>query len=344
MGGLLFKTKRFPKKEYLKIENDILSRLNKNNIKYFIPKYFSDKQDFGDLDVLVPMNITKEIINDLLLPTKWQCFISKLTRCMPCGIQDSFENSSVYSVKYKDFQIDFIRIADENWDVACSYYSWNDLGNLIGRLAKLYKLKFGWDGLNYEYDGDQGRINIPISKSVNEILLFLNLDINKFEKGFKNEKEIFDFVIASKLFNPYIYDFENANKVNRDRDKKRRIYNEFLIYIQPYKLGACSYDDWKVRYREENIDVIEKTFPLAMLSSKIREIEQNQILTKLRKEKFSGNIVMELTGIKPGPQVKWFMEAFESTFPNFVDKNTKELIAIAIGEFYKEFSKKYKTI
>ena len=37
MGGLLFKTERLPKEQYLKLESEVKKKLKRHNIDYFIP-------------------------------------------------------------------------------------------------------------------------------------------------------------------------------------------------------------------------------------------------------------------------------------------------------------------
>ena len=54
MGGNYFNLGRLPREEYLEIEADIRSFLDKRygKGKYRIPRYYEEKSDFGDLDVL----------------------------------------------------------------------------------------------------------------------------------------------------------------------------------------------------------------------------------------------------------------------------------------------------
>jgi len=66
----------------------------------------------------------------------------------------------------------------------------------------------------------------------------LDLDPNVYHKGFDELKDIFNFIIVSKYFNPYMSDLDpygydkkgvalyKINKINRDRNVKRKTYVE----------------------------------------------------------------------------------------------------------------------
>jgi hypothetical protein len=61
MGGNLFKLGRKPKLEYLEIETEIRSYLDqKIGDTYRIPRFYGDKPDFGDMDILVSDAVANE--------------------------------------------------------------------------------------------------------------------------------------------------------------------------------------------------------------------------------------------------------------------------------------------
>ncbi|MDJ0647162.1 MAG: hypothetical protein QNJ60_00510 [Xenococcaceae cyanobacterium MO_188.B19] len=54
MGGNLYKIDRISKAEYLKIETEIRKYLDeKLNHAYKIPRFYSNKPDFGNLDIII---------------------------------------------------------------------------------------------------------------------------------------------------------------------------------------------------------------------------------------------------------------------------------------------------
>ena len=132
-------------------------------------------------------------------------------------------------------QIDFIITPDSEIEAAYNYFSYNDLGNLMGRIAHKFDTKYGQDGLRFVYR-TEGKVlgEIKLSTDPVEICKFLGL------KDFREAKlesllDIFEYVRSSKYFNPFMYDMDELNKINRDRNKKRKTYMSFLDYCGPLK-------------------------------------------------------------------------------------------------------------
>lgn len=176
MGGLLFNTKRMPKEEFLPFVQEVEGKLRMHtNYRFFVPKWIRDKEDFGDLDIVVETPVDNEVFKNIFKAEKFN------------------SNGPCFSIVYKDFQVDFIKHSPEDFESSMNYYCYNDLGNLIGRLAQRFNLKFGPDGLRYTYyTGVKSEMNV--SKDINMILSFLDLDVNKFHQGFETRKELFDFI------------------------------------------------------------------------------------------------------------------------------------------------------
>lgn len=340
MGGLLFGTSRLPLAEFNKYRADIESILKFYGIEYRIPLYYRDKKDFGDLDIL----IKKEVPTETLLNIFKNC--------------EYFNNGgTVISFNFKDFQIDFIKIKSEDFEIANHYYSYNDLGNLIGQLAKFNHLKFGFDGLMYNhYVGNQKVATIEISKDIDKILTFLDLDPKQFHRGFDTIEEVFDYVVKSKYFNPYISDLEpygysdagvalyRINKMNRERNTKRKTYQAWLEYIKKFKTGEANYKFREDTNKEEAINRIDKFFPEVHLKEKIAEIDNDIAKKKEIKKKFNGNVVIKLLPDLPKEDRQFFIDAFVSSMKNFseyITNTSQEDINKDIINFYKSFKQKY---
>jgi hypothetical protein len=331
MGGLLFGTKRLPKIEYEKVRKDVEQKLIDNNIQYEIPKYFEDKQDFGDLDVLILNHITNQQIIDIFKPIKIN------------------NNGNCFSINYMDFQIDFIKVGKENWETSIQYLSFNDLGNLIGRLAMRRGVRYGDRGLFFKYHSPYFTKEFNISKDIEKICEFLDLDYNQYKKGFTNLKEIFDFIIDSKYFNPWIYDLEDLNKINRDRNKKRKTYEAWLEYIEPlkqkypqlkFKQDPIAFNFGKTK--EELNKYIDDFFPDSNFIQRLKKIKEDEEKVKTTKEKFNGELLMamypELKGKELGDFIKgfddWIKEQYGVSKNEWVYKEPKEVIDQKIQEFY----------
>lgn len=209
-----------------------------------------------------------------------------------------FINGNAYSFDYKEIQIDFIFCEPEYFNANYHYFAFNDLGNLTGRLAHKIGLKYGQEGLWYNhYYNDMKVGRIQISTDFNKIFKFLDLDYNKWVKGFKTLEEIFEYVSESKFFNPIDYRLENLNKINRDRNKKRSTYITFLEYVENKGVNS-KYDDKLNTHMRYNVpSVIEIAFPESNIKENINRMEM-EIENKIKaNNKFNGLIIMETFNI-----------------------------------------------
>ena len=94
MGGRALKstyTRRYEKKEYLKLTSEVLRKIRRFFYRAEIPRYYHTKESFGDMDVLVSM---KDYNGDI------REFIT--TQFKPNEI---YHNGNCWSFDYKEFQI-----------------------------------------------------------------------------------------------------------------------------------------------------------------------------------------------------------------------------------------------
>ena len=228
MGGQALKntyTRRYSKKEYINLEVDVQMKLHKLGIKSRVPLAFGAKETFGDLDVL----ILAESLNNKGMRNIIEAEFAP---------NEIYHNGSCYSFDHKEFQIDFILVKTKYWDTSYHYYSYNDLGNLIGRISYQMGFRYGHYGLKLVYRHPDGgrKFEKIISQDISSILHFLGFDPSRYTMDDFNEiKDIFDYVIESKYFNPKIFQYEALNHQNKTRNKKRVNYAGFLDYIDDLK-------------------------------------------------------------------------------------------------------------
>ena len=58
MGGRALKntyTRRYQRDEFISIKNELFDIMSSTFKKYSIPRYFVDKESFGDIDIIVSM-------------------------------------------------------------------------------------------------------------------------------------------------------------------------------------------------------------------------------------------------------------------------------------------------
>ena len=205
-----------------------------------IPSYRL-KDSFGDCDLLTTSTdeaFEKNLSKDFILLGKKK-------------------NGSVtsYALKYGSFppfQFDLIKAKEESFKFNYNYLSYNDLGNLIGRVAAAFGFKFAHNGLYllawYDHKGEERsvvrvkeeaktndhaehRMEKLFISNFDEALEFLGFDSLRFAQGFDTVDDILDFVASSKYFYKDFFLFENRNHDQRKRDVKRPTYLRALEYF-----------------------------------------------------------------------------------------------------------------
>jgi len=306
MGGNALKnTRRYSKVEYESLKEEVVEHLiRKTNrlVRVYPIKSFSSKETFGDLDVLIERSETSKLLN-----------VDYMKLVQTFNPNEVFKNGDVYSFDYKEFQIDLIITNQKHYGFSLNYYSFNDLGNLIGRVAHKMGLNFGHRGLFYKHKDKHGNLvnAIELTTDYKEAVEFLGYDYNRIKEGFDNLEEIFEFVVSSCYFNKSIYDLSHRNLQARTRDRKRPTYTAFLKYISNDEFeNQHNYD---LLFEETIQNNINSKFP--HFASELEEVKRVQFNKELVKRKFNGVLVNELTGLT-GKELGKFMSEFRENNEN----------------------------
>ena len=322
MGGNALKhtvTRRYDADEYFETIKRVISEMvfptaidsfRRINV---LPAY-RNKESFGDMDVLIETYPGDNIDWAKLIQESYQP-------------NEIVRNSNCYSFNFRQLQVDFILTPCQEYETAYAYYSWNDLGNLMGRVAKKLGFKYGHVGLSYKVRRNNSIHSvfneIVVSRNQRAIFEFLDYDYDRFLKGFDTLEDIFTFAASSKYFNKNIYLLENRNHVSRTRDKKRMVYNEFLKWCS-VKEGLNEYP-WPT-FKEtdgylgdqEFVHQACKTFH--GFAEERMKIEQELLFAERTREKFNGEIVKELLGIS-GIELGNWMKDFKSQYRDAIEMN-----------------------
>lgn len=297
MGGqaLGIQSARIDKLEYVvlfTLIQDVLPAIR------FIPSY-EDKETFGDMDVIYSSSCgyTPKTIRENL---------------ETCGFRlhkDDFNNGNVYSlgIIYNDkvFQIDFIQMEESKIDFAQNYFSFNDLGNLIGRVARNLNLKFGHAGLFYTQRSPFNDSIILkehlLTDNFDEALRHLRYDPEVFRKGFKSLEDMFEFVKSSDFYDRTKFELHNRNATARIRDRKRVNYNAFLKYtendVSPTENERIS-EYFKLNYHFMKFPEFKKEYDVCTAKDKI--VHEYKAI-------YNGDLVRTLTGLD-GKELGLFMQ------------------------------------
>lgn len=319
-------TQRIPKEKYEILSKHIVEKLKTKFPDAVDILAYKNKKDFGDMDVLVLKGKDSDNVPEMLK----ELF----------DYSQIYVNTPVYSFEYNQFQIDAILTPNLNWQTSFTYYSYNDLGNFMGRIAHKFGAKYGHDGLTYKVrsiDNDKVLGEVILSKNPPEIFKFLGFDYKKWESGFDELEDIFHYVINSSYFNPSIFDYEALNHQNRTRNKKRDSYRKFLEFIASENLRPE--DFFQYREKISYIQWIDDQFPDAHLLENIAKMKDRENELLFVRSKFNGDIIMRIKNIE-GRELGGFIQKFKNSisedpkkFEEWVKSKTKEEIEIAINEF-----------
>lgn len=261
------------------------------NIGVAVVPSYAGKESFGDVDILIERD---------MLPGDWVQRI--LLEFNPSA---HYKNGPVLSFDYSNFQVDLITTPTEDFDFSLKYFAYNDLGNLIGRVAKRMGFKFGQNGLSYVLRDTENDVRvieeIVVTKNFSSALSFLGYDVSTYDDGFDTIEEVFEYVISSPFYDSRIFDLENRSRKDRVRDRKRQTYQEFLVYKNKHErsVGCLSHVT-----RSEHLLIAMDAFDSFGTRYHIALADHER--RKKFRDYFNGNVVSGLTGLE-GKELGAFM-------------------------------------
>ncbi|HEX7899887.1 MAG TPA: hypothetical protein VF950_19110 [Planctomycetota bacterium] len=300
MGGKLFNLPRMPRDEYLERERAMRAYLDGTLGRYRIPRFYGDKPDFGDMDILVPSRpdwdeVRARIVKDL-------------------GITETKAVGKVFSTVYRGLQTDFFALADRFVDCAGDFMSFNDLGNLLGRICRRFNLKWGEEGLSYvcrRANGDHYAADLPITLDFARVCAFLKLDHAAWVAGFPTLVSLFEWVVTCPYFSvaPYLDDPAGPIGVRRDRPTIAK----FVAFLRERRIDARPVFEDKASY----VPLVSAAFPEAGLEAMIAAERLKEARAAEVSAKFNGKLVMRLRPELTGRALGEFIVAFKTSIPDF---------------------------
>jgi hypothetical protein len=340
MGGALFQNERMNRETYDRVSQIVIEKLSPR--KVLIPESFLDKEDYGDIDFVLPYPIMdKEEVKQLFSITD----------------DDIHINTSVVSINYMGVQCDLCFHSEENVLTAYQYMRNSDCSNMVGvmfRDSLGYRLTH--KGLVYpvKFAHDDALGEVLVSKNFRKILEFIDLDYDQWLTGFKNPEELFSWITKSKYFNAEAFKFENLNHENRTRNRKRKVYAEFVEWLlnKEFKNYEGTINKQEHLFRGMFHFYEEVHYPhMGNWTEQIQPLIEQRYYWEKARNTFNGSIIQELTGAS-GPELgkilREFNEYLKSTYhltktqgwvsiTYFVaDKTKKEMIKI-FNNWYKTY-------
>lgn len=300
MGGNALKThtRRYQTDEFKELQSEFHEFLSKElGYTYAYPlRWYRNKESHGDMDILV---MTNNIPDD------------KLWNMLKNNFPEVYTNANVYSIPYKELQVDLILTKPEHWSVSAAYFDYDPSGNLMGKLAHKFGLKYGHAGLLYPIRVGTKLYDIhQVSLDNHKIFEFLGYNYDEFINGFDEIEEIYDYIINGAYFNVDIFKLENLTQIDRKRNRKRPTYNTFLSYVNDKEIrGGYEFNKDKESY----IESIDSFFQCGLVEA-IEIIKAHHRLLEQVHDKWNGDIIMRhfphLSGQRLGEAIGRFKSMF----------------------------------
>lgn len=306
------------------LRKEVYLKLKENlglNILVGFPDFYASKESHGDLDVVIGSNLN------------WKPQSFKNTILEIFNSKDYYFNSNVFSIEYKNHQIDLIFTEPKYFQSYINYFSFNDLGNFIGRTAHKMGFKYGERGLllNVVIEGSNLG-EIELSQDTQLIFEFLGYNYKKWYEGFYDLKEVFEFVISSKYFSGTAFSNEEQNNTNRTRNEKRPNWNLFKDFLDLKGLLEQSYPfQIKEFYLYEALEFFDKR-------QEFNKLLVEDHLNQERSKKYNGKIIIELTGLE-GKSIGDFKNLFEKSkedWCKWLDSKNEQEVRNEILDFYSD--------
>lgn len=331
MGGNAIKgAVRLDRDDYFALEKEICGLLEWAGVPVYSIAAYTSKSSFGDMDLLVHIDYYHpELIVYGLAATEVVRNGSVTSMGIPCdqGL----------------FQVDIIAVNNPLW--AQVYFSYNDLGNLMGRIAHKMGFKYGHDGLRYVLrDPDNPSCIVKellVSYDLEKVFDLMGYDFLQYWENdnlgkFETLEDIFKYVVDNPYFDPDIYLLQNRNHIARVRDKKRPTYTAFLKWLEDKP--ELKRMDWQEEGVKEAIraEMLEEAFSLWPDFKK----EYDETLTQLSRDKelkkwWNGNTVRAVTGLE-GKELGQFMSHFRNSFNGLPETHFYHWVVGPAGEGYRE--------
>ncbi|ORY38990.1 hypothetical protein BCR33DRAFT_415662 [Rhizoclosmatium globosum] len=209
------------------------------------PRYIGSKETHGDIDFLVHNPLSQAPVS-----------LAKLLNAT-----DSVSNGNITSLNVDGFQVDVQRLNTKSsskqtcscflgpeskqtdklthdnllFEAASDFADFGDCARIVGSVAKRYGLEYSNKGLSVNH----GSVSIALTHSIPSALSYLQFPASLWTAGFSTEREMFDFLTASPLFNKtHAMLWISSGTSKRDLKHPRPTLKRFLEYLVDLNGGA----------------------------------------------------------------------------------------------------------
>lgn len=227
MGGNALKhlnPTRLTSMEVLAIYWHVAAMANIAGFEVHLVPWVLDKQDHGDVDILVQEIDEKSDHGRRYLATSLKPVEMK-------------HNGPVVSVGYqfapgRVAQVDLISVPRHAIRMARLYYAGSGIGMILGRVAAWHGLVLAWDNIRLRSNPElPWSRDIPLTPDPGLALGLLGYDPDAFG-AFRTEEDVWEYAMSSPMAQPWMFTSENTNSDNRSRDRGRPGFMRFQEWLK----------------------------------------------------------------------------------------------------------------
>ena len=299
MGGhaLSVDQVRLPAVEYIPLADRL-----ENEFRVFVGgrvepiQAYRQKPDFGDLDLLVEAEALFALSEDP--EDRWEAARRWALSLGATDFAQSGGGPLSFGYPLGDgthFQVDLIAVPAAEFDTHRDYFAWNDLGNLMGRIAHKMGMKYGSQGLVYPFrEGTHLVEEVLVTRSTDQALSFMGYDASRWRAGFDGLEDLFEFASSTPFFNPDIFALENLNNKNRTRNRKRKTFMTFLGWLEK---GGWQGEPFEFP-EDRSVWLPMATARFPEFGRRLEDCIARQGALRVQRAKFNGRLLSTWTGLE----------------------------------------------
>jgi hypothetical protein len=196
------------------------------------------KLDYGDVDLVVELPssdsfATQQIALDLHAERIKQD--NPPSYCFAVPLPDSTTGLEAFA------QVDVLTCPTDHLQWTLFLHGYGDLGSILGTMNYGYGFTSKNDGffvrIKEQETHNWSASHVFLSKDPSEVMGFLCLSKQEYDRGFQTEKQLFDWAAACRLFDYKLIVSRNDTPEMRSRLEKRSMFRRFITeYLPTLKL------------------------------------------------------------------------------------------------------------
>lgn len=344
MGGrLISNSVRLNRLDHDDLRSKIMGdlRLFFKNCPVGLTEALRDKKDFGDIDIVVGVEALGEWPVDAIrdfLKERYDVKDSHLNAKTGYENDDPLKGRTIlkqnrgvlsFGMPHPQgmVQVDLILTPKTYFNITCQYFNWGGIGNLVGRCASQMGLGLGIEGLQYSIrpPGVQGKTFILVTADYSKALTYLGYDPKRFNQGFNNQQEVFDYTVTSPWFDGALYLPENRSHDRRVRDDRHPLHVDFLKWLEDS--GQINHPSPIWPERNFFIEKAKQDFP--DFAKRLEEFDEKYKALKEQAVPFTGDDIKSWFGLSEGKEVGMVLKPLQKAWAE--DKSFRNDWNLAIG-------------